>query len=155
MQPWHWLVLGLLLMMIELFVLSLTALWFGVAALATALVAWTLPIGLAVQIVLWLVLSIVCCVLWFRLIQPKIKNRTLSGLGGAVIIGEIGMIVQVSPVAQTGVVRFSVPKVGASEWVCRTLDGSPLSVGERVVVANVIGNELAVTKMTHREKVSL
>ena len=41
------------------------------------------------------------------------------------IIGEIGMIV--SPVVANGlgVVRFSVPKVGAAEWACRTLTAIP------------------------------
>lgn len=146
MQAWHWLALGLLLIMVELFVSGLTALWFGVAALVVAILAWLLPIDMTVQIVLWLVLSIICCVLWFRLIQPKIKNRTLSGLGGAVIIGEIGMIVKMANYSQSGVVRFSVPKVGASEWACRSADGSPLAVGDRVVVNNILGNELIVTK---------
>ena len=43
-----------------------------------------------------------------------------------------------------GVVRFSVPKVGAAEWACRTLDGRPIEVGTRVIVTAVMGNELIV-----------
>lgn len=144
LQPWHWAVIGMLLMISELFIPSFAMLWFGVAALVTALLLWVVPMGLLSQVVIWLGLSIVVCILWFRLIQPRIKTRTKAGLGGSVIVGEIGMIV--SPVLTNGlgVVRFSVPKVGAAEWVCRTLDGRPIEVGTRVIVTAVMGNELIV-----------
>lgn len=144
LQPWHWAVIGMLLMIGELFIPSFAMLWFGVAALMTALLLWVVPMGLLSQVVIWLGLSIVVCILWFRLIQPRIKTRTKAGLGGSVIVGEIGMIV--SPVLTNGlgVVRFSVPKVGAAEWACRTLDGRPIEVGTRVIVTAVMGNELIV-----------
>lgn len=144
LQPWHWAVIGMLLMIGELFIPSFAMLWFGVAALVTALLLWAVPMDLLSQVVIWLGLSIVVCILWFRLIQPRIKTRTKAGLGGSVIIGEIGMIV--SPVLTNGlgVVRFSVPKVGAAEWACRTLDGRPIEVGTRVIVTAVMGNELIV-----------
>ncbi|MPY08760.1 NfeD family protein [Moraxella catarrhalis] len=144
LQPWHWAVIGMLLMIGELFIPSFAMLWFGVAALMTALLLWAVPMGLLSQVVIWLGLSIVVCILWFRLIQPRIKTRTKAGLGGSVIVGEIGMIV--SPVVANGlgVVRFSVPKVGAAEWACRTLDGRPIEVGTRVIVTAVMGNELIV-----------
>ena len=144
LQPWHWAVIGMLLMIGELFIPSFAMLWFGGAALMTALLLWAVPMGLLSQVVIWLGLSIVVCILWFRLIQPRIKTRTKAGLGGSVIVGEIGMIV--SPVLTNGlgVVRFSVPKVGAAEWACRTLDGRPIEVGTRVIVTAVMGNELIV-----------
>lgn len=144
LQPWHWAVIGMLLMIGELFIPSFAMLWFGVAALMTALLLWAVPMGLLSQVVIWLGLSIVVCILWFRLIQPRIKTRTKAGLGGSVIVGEIGMIV--SPVLTNGlgVVRFSVPKVGAAEWACRTLDGHAIEVGTRVIVTAVMGNELIV-----------
>ncbi|OOS03582.1 hypothetical protein SAMN02745664_11118 [Moraxella cuniculi DSM 21768] len=146
LQPWHWVIIGLLLITVELFLPSFAALWFGVAALLTALLAWLLPVGLIMQVVIWLVLSIIACVLWFALIQPKIKTRTKAGLGGAVIIGESGMIVSAITPEGLGVVRFAVPKVGADQWRCRSDDGQPIAVGERVVVTAVMGNELVVAK---------
>lgn len=146
LQPWHWVIIGLLLITVELFLPSFAALWFGVAALLTALLAWLLPVGLITQVVIWLVLSIIACVLWFALIQPKIKTRTKAGLGGAVIIGESGMIISAITPEGLGVVRFAVPKVGADQWRCRSDDGQPIVVGERVVVTAVMGNELVVAK---------
>ena len=144
LQPWHWAVIGMLLMTGELFIPSFAMLWFGVAALMTALLLWVVPMGLLSQVVIWLGLSVTVCVLWFKLIQPRIKTRTKAGLGGSVIVGEIGMSVWPVVANGLGVVRFSVPKVGAAEWACRTLDGHPIEVGTRVIVTAVMGNELIV-----------
>lgn len=144
LQAWHWLVIGLFLTTLELFLPSFMIIWFGVAAILTAVLTWLVPMGLMMQVLLWLVLSVLLCVLWFKLVQPRIKNRTKAGLGGAVIIGEIGMIIDAS--SEVATVRFAVPKVGASEWQCRTADGRPLMVGDRVVVTQILGNELIVQK---------
>ena len=145
-EPWHWLVLGMVLIIIEMFVPTFAPLWFGTAAIAVAGLAWLLPISLSAQIIIWLVLSSLLIVAWFKFIQPRLAgNRTKAGLGGGVIIGETGMII-VKPVADRGgIVRFNVPIVGSDEWQCRTR-GEVVEVGDRVVVTDIIGNELIVSK---------
>ena len=90
--PWIWLVFGLVLISFEMLALTFAMLMFGIAAILTALVSWILPIGGVTQILLWLVTSSVVCVLWFGLVNPKLKNKTKAGLGGEAWIGEIGFI---------------------------------------------------------------
>lgn len=145
-EPWHWLVLGFLLLIVEMFVPTFASLWFGAAAIIVAALAWLLPISLFVQVVIWLVLSAVFLVAWFKFIKPLSVDRTKAGLGGGVIVGEIGMIVLSPQPERAGIVRFSVPIVGAAEWMCRTT-GEEVAVGERVVVTDIVGNELIVKSM--------
>ncbi|MGE6572831.1 NfeD family protein [Psychrobacter namhaensis] len=145
-EPWHWLVLGFLLLIVEMFVPTFASLWFGAAAIIVAALTWLLPIGLSVQIVIWLVLSAVFLVVWFKFIKPLSVDRTKAGLGGSVIVGETGMIVLQPQPDRAGVVRFSVPIVGAAEWMCRTR-GEVVAVGDRVVVTDIVGNELIVSSM--------
>lgn len=142
-QPWHWMMLGVVLMTLEMFVPSFFLLWFGAAALMVALMAWLVPMSLIALVISWLLLSVLLCVLWFRFIQPKIKTRTKAGLGGATVIGEVGMIIERTD-GKRGKIRFNVPMLGASEWVCRTHDDAPLTVGERAVVRRIMGNEMFV-----------
>ncbi|MGO2225536.1 MAG: NfeD family protein [Psychrobacter celer] len=145
-EPWHWLVLGFLLLIVEMFVPTFASLWFGAAAIIVAALAWLLPISLFVQVVIWLVLSAVFLVAWFKFIKPLSVDRTKAGLGGSVIVGETGMIVLSPQPERAGIVRFSVPIVGAAEWMCRTT-GEEVAVGERVVVTDIVGNELIVKSM--------
>ena len=152
-EPWHWLVLGFLLLIIEMFVPTFASLWFGAAAIIVAALSWLLPISIPVQIIAWLVLSAIFLLAWFKFIKPLSVNRTAAGLGGSVIIGETGMIIVQPQPDRAGIVRFSVPIVGAAEWMCRTR-GELVSVGDRVIVTDVVGNELIVSNMTTKTAIS-
>lgn len=146
LEPWHWLVFGLILIIAEMFVPTFFLLWFGVGAVLTALVGFVVPLSFVGMVLLWLILSVIFIVVWFKSIQPRFKNRTKAGLGASVIIGETGMIVQAPIGTQAGVVRFATPKAGASEWACRSQ--TAVSVGDRVQIVDIIGNELLVTSAT-------
>ncbi|WP_223808561.1 NfeD family protein [Psychrobacter sp. YGAH215] len=146
LEPWHWLVLGFVLLIIEMFVPTFASLWFGGAAIIVAALAWLLPISVSLQIIIWLVLSAIFLLAWFKFIRPLSVDRTKAGLGGSVIIGETGMIIVAPQLERAGVVRFSVPIVGAAEWMCRT-SGEQVAVGDRVIVTDIVGNELIVSSM--------
>lgn len=142
-EPWHWLVLGFVLMIVEMFIPTFASLWFGAAAVIVAALSWLLPIPLAIQVLIWLGLSVLFMFAWVKYIKPLSTNRTKAGLGGSVIIGETGMIVMKPQAGGSGLVRFNVPIVGADEWACRTQDEA-VEVGDRVVVTDISGNELIV-----------
>lgn len=142
-EPWHWLVLGIILIISEMFIPTFATLWFGIAAVIVGGIVWLIPFPQPIQILMWLILSIAMVVLWFKFVKPLAVDRTKSGLGGGIIIGEVGMIIVKPQQDRVGTVRFSVPIVGATEWMCRTL-GEEVAVGQRVVVVDVKGNELVV-----------
>ena len=145
-EPWHWLVLGFILLIVEMFVPIFASLWFGAAAIIFAALSWLLPISVFFQIIIWLILSAIFLLAWFKFIKPLSVDRTKAGLGGSVIVGEVGMIIEQPQLDRAGMVRFSVPIVGAAEWVCRTR-GEQVAVGDRVVVTDIVGNELIVSSM--------
>ncbi|TWV80803.1 NfeD family protein [Moraxella sp. VT-16-12] len=143
-EPWQWLVFGLLLITAEMFIPTFFVLWFGVGAVLTAVIGLIVPLSLLWSVLIWLFLSLVFIGIWFKFIQPNFKNRTKAGLGASVIIGETGMVVKSPTQNNAGVVRFATPKAGASEWACRSSD--VLMVGDRVQIVDIIGNELLVEK---------
>ncbi|MGK8264584.1 NfeD family protein [Moraxella nonliquefaciens] len=104
--PWHWLIFGLILMILEMFVPTFFLLWFGASAVVTAVLAWAFGFGFGTEVILWLVLSVILCLSWFKFIQPNIKTRTTAGLGGSVIIGEIGMLP--TPQVRTDLAKFGL-----------------------------------------------
>lgn len=152
-EPWHWLVLGGILIISEMFLTTFATLWFGIAAVIVALISWLIPIPQMFQIILWLIFSILMVVMWFKFVKPLSVDRTKAGLGGSVIIGEKGMITVEPSADRVGTVRFSVPIVGAAEWKCRTR-GEVVEVGQRVVVVDVIGNELIVAPAMTRAHIN-
>jgi membrane protein implicated in regulation of membrane protease activity len=132
-EPWHWLILGLVLIILELFLTSFVSLSIGVAAIVVAAFSWLLPFSWFFWLMVWLILSVIFTIIGFKF-----------------IIGETGMIVQSPQADKLGKIRFSVPIFGADEWVCRSYQSAPLAVGDRAIVVDVIGNELLVESTKHQ-----
>lgn len=144
-QPYHWLIFGVILMIAEMFVPTFFLLWLGAGAVVVAGLSWAIGLSFAVSLVLWAVISVGFCVAWFKFIQPKLaQNRTKAGLGASVIIGEMGLVIKAMTGENAGVIRFNTPKAGASEWAYRSQE--PLAVGDNAVVLDVVGNELLIGK---------
>lgn len=142
-EPWHWFVLGILLILSELILPAFAAIWFGIAALMVGILYWLFPwMSLTVQIVVWIVFSILCTVLWFKMIKPLSVDRTKAGLPREATIGQVGMVIQIGMAHEQIKVRFPMPVLGSDEWNCRSLE--PVQVGDRVRVTDILGNDLVV-----------
>ena len=145
MLYWHWLVLGMLLAMAEVFLPSFTLLWFGAGAFMVGVVTWLLPLSFTTQLWLWVVLSVAFTVAWFKLLKPLMADRTKAGMGRETAIGEVGQVIKL-PVAQgRGRVRFTTPLLGDDEWdFIVAVDSNAPALGDRVVVKEFSGNTLIV-----------
>ncbi|UNU73715.1 NfeD family protein [Moraxella nasovis] len=150
-QAWHWLVFGLVLCLLEIFVPTFFLLWFGLSAILVALIAWVLSPSMSVLVVLWLIVSVLLlwlivsvllCATWFAFFKPKMTNKTTAGLGGSSIIGDTGVIINAQ--GHLGVVQFAVPKLGSRQWECQS--DEILMVGDGVQITQIIGNKLIVQK---------
>ena len=142
-EPWHWFVLGVLLMLSELIIPAFAALWFGISAVLVGILLWIFPaLDSTVQLVLWMILSILCTIAWFRFIKPLSIDKTKAGLSREATIGQIGMVIQDNMEHEQIRVRFPMPVLGSDEWNCRTL--TSVNVGDRVRVVDILGNDLVV-----------
>jgi len=147
-EPWHWLVFGMLLIIFEMVVPSFTFIWFGCGALFPALLSWLVPgTSLGLQIFAWALASIFFTVGWFRVIRPRMKNKTTAGLSLEAVLGESGLVTKVPHADGRGAVKFTTPLLGAEEWqfICH----ETVAVGDRVTVVDVSGNTLIVKNANH------
>lgn len=142
---WYWLVLGMVLIIAELFIPSFTVFWFGLGALIVGglLFFWS-DLPLAWQLFIWAIASSLFTLIWFKWIRPLMADRTKAGLSREAAIGENGRVVKIPSGKTRGVVRFTTPLLGAEEWPFICAD--PVSIGERVFVRDISGNTLIVEK---------
>lgn len=89
LASWHWLVLGLLLLAAETLGAAGFLMAFSVAAILTGALAWLLPIGWQLQLLLFAGLSLVSAYLWWLFMSKKAQpsdrpnlNRPLEGFVG-------------------------------------------------------------------------
>ena len=145
LYDWHWLVLGMLLIIAELFLPSFTIFWFGLGALVVSAGLFLAPgMPLSIQIFIWACASAVFTFLWFRLIRPRMKDRTKAGISREAVLGESGQVIRTPEENRRGTIRFATPLLGADEWpfICE----ESVATGDRVFVRDISGNTLIVEK---------
>lgn len=143
MEPawWHWAVGGLVLIVAELVVPSFVLIWFGVGALAVALLLTLTGIGLTAQLAIWLAVSLALVAAWFKVFRPSM-HKTRIGMADAGVVGEIGVLVRDVAPFEKGQVRFQKPLLGDDVWDC--IADEAIRNGERVRVLEVEGSFLKV-----------
>ncbi|BFM05802.1 NfeD family protein [Halioxenophilus aromaticivorans] len=143
LQPWHWVVFGVILVLSELLITTFFILWFGIAAILMGVLLLFLPmLALSTQVLLWTVLSVLFAVAWFKFLKPLSVDKTKAGLSKEAILGEVGQIISAPNGDRRGTLRFPVPILGEAEWAVITQDC--VREGDRVRVIDVAGNALVV-----------
>ena len=138
---WHWIVLGLCLVMSELVVPAFFVIWFGIGALLVGVSLLAMPmLGMAVQLMLWAGLSTLLVIFWFRYLKPK--TVSLAGSSSAQALGEVGLLVSDLCPDSRGQVRFQKPVLGSDLWECYA--ETPIKAGERVRVVKIEGHFIKV-----------
>jgi len=145
MLYWHWLVLGLVLIVAEIFIPSFTILWFGLGALVVGVAALLFEIPFSIQVLIWTVFSVLFTVLWFKLVKPKMVDSSNSQAARESAIGESGQVIKLPAGDTKGKLRFSTPILGEDEreFSCE----AEVDLGDRLHIQEISGNVLVVAKL--------
>jgi membrane protein implicated in regulation of membrane protease activity len=135
---WAWIVVAVFFFLTEVFTAGIVLMCFGVGALGAALAAF-LGVGLALQIVVFIVVSGVA-VLLSRPLAARISRPGVQQIAGDRVIGKWAVVLQtVDPMTNTGMVR-----VESERWRAESKEGEQLEAGEVVEVVGVDGVRLLV-----------
>jgi membrane protein implicated in regulation of membrane protease activity len=135
---WLWLIGGVILLAAEIIAPGFFLMFIGAAAVATGILALALPIGIAVQLALFAVLTFAVLRFGGRRAyasrydyssDPHLNDRASRMIGSVVVV--------VDAVDKHG----GRVRVGDSEWSAR---GQPAAAGDRVRIVDVEGNCLKV-----------
>ncbi|MDA0279605.1 MAG: NfeD family protein [Proteobacteria bacterium] len=142
---WHWIVLGFILMLSEIFIGSFFIFWFGASALSVGVAMLAIPnMSEAAQIIIWAFTSLMFALGWFKFVKPLSRDNTKAGLSNEALLGQIGQVLDPPNGEKFGMLRFPAPLLGSDEWLIISQD--ELTAGDRVSVVDLSGNSLIVTK---------
>mgnify|MGYP002510485390 FL=1 len=138
----YWLIIVIVMAVIEIITLGLTTIWFAGGALA-AFIASLLGADLAVQIILFIVVSVVLMALT-RPLAVNYLNRDRVKTNAESLIGKLGVVKEkVDNLNAQGIVS-----VEGQEWTARAIDDEMIPLYAVVEVVEIRGVKLMV-----REKV--
>ncbi|MDA9826561.1 NfeD family protein [Porticoccaceae bacterium] len=146
MLYWHWLVLGVVLIVAEIFIPSFTILWFGLGALVVGVAALMVEMSLSLQVLLWSIFSVLFTVLWFKLVKPRMVDSSNSQMAREAAIGESGQVIKLPAGDTRGKLRFSTPILGEDEWEFSC--DSEVALGDRLHIQEISDSVLIVAKLS-------
>jgi membrane protein implicated in regulation of membrane protease activity len=142
--PIIWLVLGVALMIAEIFTLGFVLFWFGIGALAAALAGF-LGAGLGIQFLIFALVSIALTAMSrtiFARYLPSAEGDTIR-TGVDALPGKIGTVTA----ASKGALNEGAVKVYGSTWTAYPIDDVALTEGEKVEVVEVRGSSIYVRRI--------
>lgn len=145
MEPlwWHWLVLGMVLVGIEMLTPTFFLLWFGLGALLTGLLVAVTPLGLTAQLLIWAATSLVMTFAWLKYF--KNPDRTRAGQAKEGVLGSTGLVSKAITDLAEGEILFQRPVLGADRWPA--VADAPIPAGVKARVVDVLGQTLKVERL--------
>ena len=143
MEPWAlWVLAGIALMLVELFLSTFFILWFGLGGVLVGLLSLVFSgLQLRDQLLLWSVLSVGMAAGWFFLLRPR-RPKVKNPVPRDHFAGETGLVIQAVEPFSRGLVQFQKPILGDDKW--QALADDPIAAGSRVQVTQVEGNLIRV-----------
>jgi membrane protein implicated in regulation of membrane protease activity len=144
-----WTVLGVGLIIAEIFTFGFVLFWFGIGALAAALAGWLgVPFGL--QFLIFASVSIVLTVMSRTIFANySAHDDGAVKMGIDALPGQIGTVTS----ASKGALKEGAVKVYGSTWTAFPIESSTLLIeGEKVEVVRVQGSSIYVQKIEDSKK---
>ena len=140
---WHWMVLGMVLVALEMLVPTFFLIWFGLGALLVGVVTlFALP-GFAAQLVLWAIASLAMMTAWIKWF--KVPDRNRAGQAKEGVIGIAGLLTRPVTETESGEILFQRPVLGSDRWP--VVADVPIAAGAKAKVVDVLGQTLKVERL--------
>jgi len=110
---WHWIVFGTVLLILELTTGTFFMLALGVAAIIVGLLSHSMNISFALQISIWMVLSILAIMVWVKWFKEKPVSNSGQSNYRLDTIGTVSHKIQPN---KRGKVSFDTPVLGNTSW---------------------------------------
>lgn len=143
-SAWHWLVLGLVLLSLEMILGTFDLLWISLAAGITSLFTWLAPAGFdgwQYQLVVFAIASTALFIFGrtvFRKMRESVEEHPTLNKRMDSTIGKRGVV---GTDFSGGLGRV---KLGDTVWSAETVDGSNPMTGTAIIVETTAGNVLKV-----------
>jgi len=139
-----WLVLGVALIIAEIFTLGFVLFWFGIGALAASLAGF-LGAGLGIQFLIFAIVSIALTAMSRTIFAKYLPLHEGEGIrtGVDALPGKVGTVTT----ASKGALNEGAVKVYGSTWTAYPVDEGALLEGEKVEVVEVKGSSIYVKRM--------
>ena len=139
---WHWVALGLILLIVEMNVGTFLFLGLGLAAAGVGGIDYALDLSFIQALLLWIALSVVALAAWVRWFRDDTVSTTGQSNHG---LDTLGTVTEAIAPHRRGKVIFDTPVLGNTAWHATAT--AELPEGTRVRIVEVNGQLIEVEKI--------
>lgn len=142
-----WLVVMVVFLIVEAITMGLTTIWFAVGAFV-AMILSLFGVPLSIQITIFIIVSVACLLFVYPLVKNKFKpGQTKTNYES--VINKVGIVIEkIDNIKAAGQV-----KVEGQIWTARALKDEEIEVDTRVIINEVHGVKLIVSKINTGEEI--
>lgn len=130
--PWFWVAITVICVVIETMTLALTTIWFGISAFVMVFLAF-LPIPFAMQLFIFVVLSLILLIFTRPLVQKKLSQKKIT-TNYERVIGQIAVVTKKITAIDKGAI-----KINGMEWTAAVRENITLEKGSKCVIEEIAG----------------
>lgn len=140
---WHWIVLGVVLLITEMSIGTFFLLGLGLAAIIVGIIDVIIPISFTIELTIWMALSILAIAAWFKWFREE--PITESGQSNY-RLDTLGTVEEAIQPHSRGKVKFDTPVLGNTLWHAT----SKVDIDEktRVKIVQINGQLIEVEPLT-------
>jgi len=139
---WHWIVLGIVLLILEMNSGTFIMLGLGVSAMFVGIVDVLVDTSFTTELTIWMILSILSIAAWFKWVkEPQISDTGQSNY----TLDALGTVIQEIHPHKRGKVTFDIPVLGNSIWHATSKES--IAKGSRIKIIDVNGQLIEVQKI--------
>ncbi len=140
---WHWIVFGILLLILEMSTGTFFILGLGVAAIAVGVLDTLLGTSFTVELSIWMVLSVLAITAWFKWFrEPPVTDSGQSNYR----LDTLGTVLEEIHPHARGKVTFDSPVLGNTSW--HATSKVDLDKNTRVKIVEINGQLIEVEALT-------
>ena len=140
---WHWIVLGIALLIWDMSMGTFFILGLGIAAIVVGILDIFLHLSFTVELAIWMILSILAIAAWFKWFREE--PVTESGQSNY-RLDTLGVVMEDIQPHSRGKVTFDTPVLGNTSW--HAISKVDIDKGTRVKIVQINGQLIEVKPLT-------
>lgn len=138
---WHWIILGILLIIIELGIGTFFILGLGIAAILVGILDLLIGLSFTGALGIWILFSILTIIIWFKYYKETTISTSGQSSRGLDTLGTVSKEIKANG---RGEVMFDSPVLGNTSWDATSKND--IEIGSRVTIKEINGQLIVVEK---------
>jgi membrane protein implicated in regulation of membrane protease activity len=143
---WHWIIIGIVVMVFEIVSFTFIFLAFGIAFIFVGIIDFFFVTSINTELIIWISLSVSFIAIWYLFF----RTRLISAAGQSNnMLDTMGRVEEDIRAYEKGKVMFDIPVLGSKHWSASAKEDIPK--GARIHIVEVKGQLLMVREVKAQE----